>query len=322
MVRIPVFRVRSLAIVVLIGCVSSADAALVGLTGGEGVQSSFYELNPVTGSVVRKIGDTGLTHLSGFAVHPVTGDIYVHQNTLPSDNGRLYRLDSKTFAPTLLGETHLEAEDLAFAPDGTLYGWMGFHDGTAFGKLTIYELVTFDLTTAAATIVGSSPLETFNNGLSFDTEGNLYLKGINGTLVGTGFEYHSEVYQLDLATGASTLVTQLQDAATGDDVYPDGVLAMNGTAGAFTVWNFYNPDNSSFTPVFDQSYLQYIDFASGDVTTIGGDLGLPFTSLAFTSLPSAVPEPASGSVVALAVLAIVHRVRSRRSTSKSNAEPA
>ncbi len=123
---------------------NSIEAGLIGITGGDGVESILYEIDPNTGAVIRQIGSTQLSNIGGMAIHPITGDIYLHQNVLPSDAGFLYRLDFNTLSTTLLGPTHLSADDLTFDAFGNLYGWMVFHDGLYFNNAIIDELVTFD----------------------------------------------------------------------------------------------------------------------------------------------------------------------------------
>ncbi len=127
----------------------------------------------------------------------------------------------------------------------------------------------------------------FFNGLAFDANGRLLLKGVEGTDLGNGnFEYHSEIYALDPVTANKTHVARLTDALSGLDSFSSDVLAINQSNQAFTIQRNYD---SNFA--FQTAFLQRIDLPSGVVTTIGGDLGLEFTALAFTPSPAAVPEP-------------------------------
>jgi hypothetical protein len=280
--------------------------ALFGITGGHDVASELFELDPSTGAVLSRLGSTGVMNASGFAIHPITGDFYVHENRLPFDNGGLYRVDRLTLVPTLLGETHMSVDDLAFSPDGTLHGWMAFHDGEKFDFLTAYELVTFDLTTGAGTIKGNSDLLTFQNGLGFDANGDLFIKGIEETLVpGSPSLFHSEIYQIDPDTGARTHVVRLHDATAGigGDIYPNDVLTFDGVDHAFTIQRNYDSSDPLIAPVFLSSFLQRIDLNTGAVTTLGSNLGLEFIGLAFSNTPAAVPEPSAFLVLISACLA-------------------
>jgi hypothetical protein len=288
-------RIRPLYLLVLLFAWSPvACGALVGITGGHGVISEIHTLDPNSGAVLGLLGSTGISNASGIAFHPITGDIYIHQNQLPLDNGKLYRVDPVTFNSTLLGETHMSVDDLAFAPDGTLYGWMEFHDGMFFDPRTIYELVTFDLTTGVGAIRGGSDLLTFQNGLAFNSNGDLFLKGVQETRgAGNTSEFHSEIFQINPATGVRTHVKRLHDAVSGVgfDTYPNDVLVFDGINQAFTIQRNYDYSDPFRAPVFVSSFLQRIDLTTGAVTTLGGNLGLEITGLAFTNSPSAVPEP-------------------------------
>lgn len=307
-------RIAALTLVVTIYCLPlTSYGALVGLTGGENVDSVFYEIDPLSGQVLRQLGATGLTGLSSFAVHPTTGMIYAHQNSLWSDTGQLHRIDPRNFASTVVGTTHVSVDDLVFTADGTLLGWMAFHDGTVIANQTIYELVSLDLATGAPTIIGSSDLLTYENGLALSPDGQLYLKGINGNAGAGGNEQWSEVYLIDPTTANSTLVNRLHDAASGPgfDIYPRDVLAFDDAGVAFTVTRNYDTSNP-FNHVFQSSFLQTIDLTTGAVTTIGGDLGLEFTALAFNSSITAVPEPTgTGMLVTLIGYVAFRRSRSR-----------
>ncbi len=286
---------NGLFVLILLSCCFNSNAqlfgALIGITGGHGVESVLYEIDPITGTVTREIGSTGLFNIGGLAIDPITGDYFAHQNNLPSDSGRLYRIDPDTLNATELGETHISADDLTFSADGNLYGWMTFHDGSLFDNSIIDELVTFNRVNGNASIVGSSELLMFENGMGFDQQGNLFLKGINGTHIGNGvYEYHSQILRFDPDSAAVLQTIPLYDASNNLDIYPRDVLAFDGSNQAFTISRFYN-ENDPFNPEFEGAFLQRIDLITGAVTTIGGNLGLEITALAFTANVTAVPEP-------------------------------
>jgi hypothetical protein len=130
------------------------------------------------------IGDTGVTHGTGLAIHPDSGVIYL------ATDAQIYTLDGSDATPTLIGDIGSDLQyipDLAFAANGTLYGWSENED----------DPVTFDLATGDATSLGDSGVDTWGTGLAFDTDGTLWVKPGN------------ELHQIDLENGAGTYVADI-----------------------------------------------------------------------------------------------------------------
>ena len=91
-----------------------------------------------------------------------------------SDDGNLYSVSATTAALTLIGNTGIAGAwaDIAFAPNGTLYG---FTDSAALTP-TLY---TIDPGTAAVTPIGPLDLPfVFEGGLAFASNTTAY--GTNG----------------------------------------------------------------------------------------------------------------------------------------------
>ena len=83
--------------------------------------------------------------------------------------------DLTTGQATLVGPLEAVVADITFGPDGILYGWSESSD----------DLVTIDVTTGTATVVGESNLNTFGSGLAFDVANDRLLfagHGSNGAL--------------------------------------------------------------------------------------------------------------------------------------------
>jgi hypothetical protein len=235
--------------------------------GGSGVNSVLYELDPGTGSVIRQIGSTGLTHITGLAFQPGTGVLFAHQNQQGTDIGKLYTINLSTPTPTasLIGVTHLSTPDITFASDGSLYGWAIFYEQNYPGLSAINQLVRFDLSNGQPTQIGvSANFFPSQVGFSFDRTGTLYLKSA------------AEIYTINPTTATRSLVTNLS-AVTNN------VLAFDASNQAYSITRV-NPT---------ESYLQRLNLSTGQVTTVGGNLGLPITALAFTPETAAVPEPQS-----------------------------
>ncbi len=118
-------------------------------------------------------------------------------------SGGLGTVDVQTGNVNFIGNTGVAMFDIAFAPNGDLYG-------TANGS-SLYKI---NPDTAASTFIGSTG--TFINSLVFDSAGTLY--GANNAL-----------YTLDINTGASSLVGNGGDAysSSGDLAFIGGQLHLS-----------------------------------------------------------------------------------------------
>jgi hypothetical protein len=255
------------------------DAGLIGVSGGRSTnQSILYELDPTNGSIMRTIGNTGLAHLTGIAFHPTTGVLYGHQTVIGSDSGFLYTIDTNTATPTLIGATHLSASDLTFSPSGELYGWMVFYEQNFPAFTDIHELVRFNLNTGVATQVGlSQNFFPTRVGLSFDRTGQLYLKSAG------------EIFTLNPTNGVPTVQATLSQQT-------HNVLAFDEANRALSITRSYNGNS------FVSAVLQQINVNTGTVTTLGGNIGVEITAIAFTT--SSVPEPSSWVVAVVGLLTL------------------
>lgn len=126
---------------------------------------------------------------------------------IDDDQGNLGTVDVGTGAVNVVGNMKYTMTDIAFAPDGTLYG-------TTFGDL--YKIST---TTAAATLIGSTGLSG-GNALVFATDGTLYTAAFNST----------NLYTLSVGTGAATNLGNIGSASAGDLAFNGGSLYLTSTA--------------------------------------------------------------------------------------------
>ncbi len=179
--------------------VTPADPGMAwAITGSNYAETRLYRLNPSTAQMTL-IGDTGLTHGTGLAIHPETGALYL------VTSAQLYTLDGDDATATLIGDIGSDLQnvpDLAFAANGILYGWSESED----------DLVVFDLTTGDATWVGDSNVSTWSTGLAFDTSGTLWVKPGN------------ELWTVDTGTGMGTFVAYIDwpgAALIPDDPYDE-----------------------------------------------------------------------------------------------------
>ncbi len=282
-----------------------ASAALVGITGGNESRSVLFELDPRTGAVIRELGDTGLTLVTGMAFHPITGELYLHQNNRSSAGGTLWSFDLATLTKTEIGSTHINSPDITFDSAGNLFGWMKFHDGLdpQFNSRDIDKLVSVDATTGQTTPIGDfeSTFHPNQVGLAFDRNDRLILKG-------KGESDRIALYEVSTTKGG---VTHLVDLGPANNSI--SVLAFDESNQAFTV-EYRSGEPGGLGEV----WLQTIDTSTGAVANIGNLGALPISALAFTSLSlsgnaTAVPEPGSAiCLVSSCCLALAWRRRLRR----------
>jgi Ca2+-binding RTX toxin-like protein len=204
--------------------------------------ANLYELNRKTGEVSRKIGNTKFS-VTGLAIHPKTKVLYGVTGTQDQrEPGSLIKINKATGKGKFIGDelegTDTGAADITFTNDGTLYGWSEDSD----------DLVTINLKTGAATIVGPSGESTEGSGLSASRNDTLFLTpdGDSGDL-----------FTVDRNDGDATSLTAL-----------GGTLNQNINALAFD-----RKDNLFGSRVLASGQpgrdLIRIDTDSGDITSIG-----------------------------------------------------
>jgi Ca2+-binding RTX toxin-like protein len=172
-------RARAVALASTLVCFAalpaSAPAAttqtLYGADGSGGNPSNLYEIDRDTGAVVRTIGPIGFA-VTGLAIHPQTAELYGSTGAMdPNDPGSTIKIDKATGDGTLIGDQipgdQMGAADITFTSDGTLYGWSEQTD----------DLVTINLGSGAATVVGDSGIGTAGSGLSASPGDTLFFTG-------------------------------------------------------------------------------------------------------------------------------------------------
>ena len=225
----------------------------------------------------------------------------------------IFTFDFGTGVKTTLGPSGTSfLEGLALAPGGTLYA-------TASNG----RLYTINTTTGAGTLVGNTGLGNVE-GLDF----------LGNTLLATNFDDPYTLYSLDLATAAPTplvsgdvpidLVRSLavRDATTGyasssNNLFrvdlTTGAMTDLGPTGAFIAALDFLGDGNLYAFAIDGTALR-IDPTTGDATSLG--FGTASTVVGMTAAvgTSAVPEPATVTLVAVG-MAVVGVGAARRRTS-------
>lgn len=183
------------------------NAQLYGADGAGGNSSNLYVLDPANGSILQTIGAIGFP-VTGLAVHPSTGELFGMTTGTPNTNperGFLLRVDEGTGQGTQIGDINPgnteTSADLAFAPDGTLFGWI---------EPNTDDLATIDLNTGLGTVVGDAGLSTAGAGLAT-------LDGTTFLLAGAGTA--GNLSSIDPTSGAETGTVTLNGyAGLGDEV--------------------------------------------------------------------------------------------------------
>ncbi len=226
-------------------------------------------------------------------------------------NGNIARVDVATGDVSIIGNPGLGFTDIAFDPNGVLYG------------ITFTGLYRIDRTTAAATFIGA--LGQSLNSLVFSAAGTLYSANSSlytidtstgaTTLVGSGGGYASSG---DLAfVGGNLYLSSASGTSTTNDLYRLNALTGEGTVvgntGVANLFGLATPDNANLLGVAD-NVVYSIDVNSGASTRVVDFFGLSqINGTAFVSeAGGAVPEPTSVALLfggAGALLATRRRIR-------------
>jgi len=142
--------------------------------GGSFVPTSLYIIDPSDGSseLLGELG-VGYEHAVGIAACPFSSKLYAVDNG-DDLNATLLMLDPHTGAATHIGYTGYQIADLAFAPDGTLYGWAEISSEGVSGGLDF--LVTINTETGVTTRLDDFVQETRQSGVAVDHDGTVWLK--------------------------------------------------------------------------------------------------------------------------------------------------
>jgi len=178
--------------------------------GATGNLANLYTLSPVTGAVTSMIGPIGFA-VVGLAFDPLSGTLYgVTGGADPNFPGHLLTIDKTTGTGTIVGDLYSSytypVPDITFTSDGTLYGW---------GRRNSEKLVTIDLTSGLATVVGLSPLESFGAGLAASASDQLFFAANGDT--------NENLYTVDRFSGAETPIALFD----GIDYLPINAMAFN-----------------------------------------------------------------------------------------------
>ena len=147
---------------------------LYAISGAGAAASILYTINPINGSLISTIGNTGLTHIVGLTVRHSDHAIFAVCN----DDHNLYTLDPLTAAPTLIGAlgtiggAQINVPGMAMSPDGTVIYGAGIQQSSPFDEY----LISINPSTGAATSLGVTFTQNYQAGFSYDNMGRLWFK--------------------------------------------------------------------------------------------------------------------------------------------------
>jgi hypothetical protein len=190
-----------------------SSGVLYGATGGTG---SLYTIDPTTGSATLVHAFVGASNasltygLNGLAFQPATGTLYgTTSPDSPNSGNSLVTVNPTTGQVTVIGPsgTGYPYTNIAFAPNGTLYGWL-VSGATA-------SLATINLTTGAGTSLGSpQPNVTVPwVGLAIDRSGAIYVAA-NGHAGACG-SCSGALWTVNPANGSPTTIGTISNAGPG-----------------------------------------------------------------------------------------------------------
>lgn len=151
-------------------------------------------------------------------------------------NNELGTVDVATGAVTDIGPLGVEITDIAFAPNGTLYG------------ITGASLYRINSATGAAVRIGSHGIDGAN-ALVFGSDGTLYAASATST----------ELYTINPATGGSTDLGSIGYESGGDLAFNNGQLYMSSATGDLISIDVttYAYSNFAFVNGFDVGSLGF-----------------------------------------------------------------
>jgi uncharacterized protein DUF6923 len=228
---------------------------------------------------------------------------------IDDSSGNLGTVDIGTHQVTVIGDMGDPLTDIAFAPNGNLYG------------VDFNSLFQINPTNAVLTYIGATGVSV--NALVFGTNGTLYSASPSA----------ANLYTINLTTGAATPIGATGFTSAGDLAFNGGQLYLSSSASQLIQLNFGNTvlgtniGNIGFANVFglataDNGVLYgvagtdvlSIDTATGAGTLLfdysGHGLGAADGSAFITE--AVIPEPATGWLCILGMITVGLVVRRTR----------
>jgi hypothetical protein len=255
-----------------LGTAHAQQTLYAATTGEDNGGGKLYIIDPTTAAatLVGPILVGGFqVGVTGLAFNPLTGVLYG-----VTDHASKYFLDSLiTINPadasaTLIGPLGQILTDISFDSTGMLYGWL---------EPPPYNLVSINLTTGTATIIGPPAVKPFDSdgALAFNAGGTLYLVSNEGSMACCSLSPY-------------TYVLRTVDKITGTTSSPE-VVTLGGTDLVVNSMDF-NSTGTLFASAVDSdgfSSLYTIDITTGIGTFVGSLPDAVTNALAFTPVAPA-----------------------------------
>jgi hypothetical protein len=280
--RRAVWPVLALGLLAVVTGRAEADV-LYGADGQDGnPATNLYVLDPSTGAVISTVGPIGFA-VTGMSFSPSTGVLYgvtAPRGSAPRD---LITINPATGAGSLVGPlSGVSMDDIAFARDGTLFGWSGRISGSSLYRI--------NLATGAATNVGPSGIKDVGVGFGIAPSGVPFLAaaGASGAL-----------RTVDPTTGAVTTVATLSGAP-----FPTGSIDAFAFEGSGMLLGVNLAENGPGTGApLDATFLVTVNPTTGAITPLGPTV--PALDALAVGPSIFVPEPSTFALVGIGAAGLV-----------------
>ena len=159
------------------------------------------------------------------------------------DRGQIGTLDLSTKEVKVIGNTGTIMQDIAWSPDGQLWGIDG------------EKLYKIDSIAAQVSLVGE--LQDRANAIAFDSDGTLYAAGEN-------------LFAIDTDTGLATVLGSLPVVSGGHLAFVDGQLYLSSANSEIYKVNIANPASSKRVGVFGIGKVYGTAMTANDATYVAG----------------------------------------------------
>jgi hypothetical protein len=255
---------------------------LYGADGQDGnPATNLYVLDPTTGAVLNTVGPIGFA-VTGMSFSPTTGVLY--GVTAPKSGVRdLITINPITGAGSLVGPlSGISMDDIAFARDGTLFGWSGRISGSSLFRI--------NTAIGAATKVSTSGITDLGVGFSISPAGVPFLAaaGASGAL-----------RTVDPTTGAVTTVATLSGAP-----FPTGSIDAFAFEGSGLLLGVNLAENGPGTGApLDAAFLVSVNPTTGAITPLGPTV--PALDALAVGPSIFAPEPSTFALMGLGAVGLV-----------------
>ncbi len=155
-------------------------------------------------------------------------------------HGKMATVETSSGEVSLIGDLGVQLTDIAFDPNGNLYG------------ISFTSLYSVNATTASTSLIGSLGVGGAT-GLVFGSDGTLFM----------GSEDTTDLYEVNVSTGAAASIGDMGFSSGGDLAFVDGDLFMADTDGDLISIDLGPPVSGTSVGPFDRDNVFGIASAGG-----------------------------------------------------------